>query len=100
MNLREHLGEVLPFEEYVRARHNAMLRTAQRLVRDPLDAQDLLQTALARTYRRWEAIADKELADAYVRRVMINTRTEWWRAQSRRTRPSAFVSMWRVPRPR
>ncbi len=46
-----------------------------------MDAQDLLQTALVRTYRRWETIEDKRLADAYLRRVMINTRTEWWRAR-------------------
>ncbi|MCA1219221.1 SigE family RNA polymerase sigma factor [Streptomyces sp. 8L] len=76
-----YVGEVLEFEEYVRTRQDALLRSARRLVPDPVDAQDLLQTALARTYRRWEGIADKSLADAYLRRVMINTRTEWWRAR-------------------
>jgi RNA polymerase sigma-70 factor (sigma-E family) len=81
VNARKQLGEVPEFEEYVRTRHNALLRSARRLVHDPLDAQDLLQTALARTYRRWDRIADKQLADAYLRRVMINTRTEWWRAR-------------------
>ncbi|EST27451.1 SigE family RNA polymerase sigma factor [Streptomyces niveus] len=74
-------GEVLEFEEYVRTRQEALLRSARRLVPDPVDAQDLLQTALARTYGRWDGIADKSLADAYLRRVMINTRTEWWRAR-------------------
>ncbi|MEW1721799.1 SigE family RNA polymerase sigma factor [Streptomyces sp. NPDC093109] len=74
-------GEVLGFEEYVRTRQEALLRSARRLVPDPVDAQDLLQTALARTYGRWNSIADKSLADAYLRRVMINTRTEWWRAR-------------------
>ncbi len=74
-------GEVLDFEEYVRTRQDALLRSARRLVPDPVDAQDLLQTALARTYGRWETIEDKRLADAYLRRVMINTRTEWWRAR-------------------
>ncbi|MFJ9027764.1 SigE family RNA polymerase sigma factor [Streptomyces sp. NPDC102274] len=74
-------GEVLGFEEYVRNRQEALLRSARRLVPDPVDAQDLLQTALARTYGRWDGIADKSLADAYLRRVMINTRTEWWRAR-------------------
>ncbi|MER5770180.1 SigE family RNA polymerase sigma factor [Streptomyces sp. NPDC001985] len=74
-------GEVLGFEEYVRTRQEALLRSARRLVPDPIDAQDLLQTALARTYGRWDGIADKSLADAYLRRVMINTRTEWWRAR-------------------
>lgn len=73
--------EVLNFEEYVRTRQEALLRSARRLVTDPMEAQDLLQTALARTYGRWEGIADKSLADAYLRRVMINTRTEWWRTR-------------------
>ncbi|MEU0281952.1 SigE family RNA polymerase sigma factor [Streptomyces sp. NPDC088147] len=74
-------SEVLGFEEYVRTRQEALLRSARRLVPDPVDAQDLLQTALARTFGRWDGIADKSLADAYLRRVMINTRTEWWRAR-------------------
>ncbi|MFB6759330.1 SigE family RNA polymerase sigma factor [Streptomyces noursei] len=74
-------GKVLDFEEYVRTRQDALLRSARRLVPDPVDAQDLLQTALVRTYGRWDGIADKSLADAYLRRVMINTRTEWWRAR-------------------
>ncbi|MFJ9689263.1 SigE family RNA polymerase sigma factor [Streptomyces bacillaris] len=74
-------GEVLAFEDYVRTRQEALQRSARRLVPDPVDAQDLLQTALVRTYGRWDGIADKSLADAYLRRVMINTRTEWWRAR-------------------
>jgi RNA polymerase sigma-70 factor (sigma-E family) len=74
-------AQVLDFEEYVRTRQDALLRSARRLVPDPIDAQDLVQTALARTYPRWQAIADKGLADAYMRRVMINTRTEWWRSR-------------------
>jgi RNA polymerase sigma-70 factor (sigma-E family) len=72
-------GSVLEFEEYVRTRQDALLRSARRLVPDPTDAQDLVQTAFVRTYPRWQDIADKTLADAYMRRVMINTRTEWWR---------------------
>src|SRR5882757_2702577 len=72
-------AQVLDFEDYVRTRQDALLRSARRLVPDPIDAQDLVQTALARTYPRWQDIADKGLADAYMRRVMINTRTEWWR---------------------
>ncbi|WP_052398151.1 SigE family RNA polymerase sigma factor [Streptomyces sp. NRRL F-5123] len=74
-------GAVLDFEEYVRTRQDALLRSARRLVPDPIDAQDLVQTALVRTFPRWDTIADKTLADAYMRRVMINTRTEWWRSR-------------------
>ncbi|UGY92195.1 SigE family RNA polymerase sigma factor [Streptomyces gobiensis] len=74
-------AQVLDFEDYVRTRQDALLRSARRLVPDPIDAQDLLQTALVRTYGKWDGIADKSLADAYLRRVMINTRTEWWRSR-------------------
>jgi RNA polymerase sigma-70 factor (sigma-E family) len=81
MHPRKYPDLSMDFEEYVRTRQEALLRSAQRLIADPLDAQDLLQTALVRTYLRWEGIADKQLADAYLRRVMINTRTEWWRAR-------------------
>jgi RNA polymerase sigma-70 factor (sigma-E family) len=81
-------AKVLDFEEYVRTRQDALMRSARRLVSDPLDAQDLLQTALARTYGNWDGIADKSLADAYLRRVMINTRTEWWRSRRLREVPT------------
>ena len=43
-------GEVLEFEEYVRTRQDALLRSARRLVPDPIEAQDLLQTALDRVW--------------------------------------------------
>ncbi|MGC0334989.1 hypothetical protein [Streptomyces sp. SLBN-8D4] len=45
MNTYKNTGEVLDFEEYVRTRQDALLRSARRLVGDPLEAQDLLQTA-------------------------------------------------------
>jgi len=60
--MRASGGGVLEFEEYVRVRQDALLRSARRLVPDPTDAQDLVQTALVRTYPRWEGIADKTLA--------------------------------------
>ncbi|MFC7308128.1 SigE family RNA polymerase sigma factor [Streptomyces monticola] len=69
------------FGEYVRLRRGALLRMARRLVPDPTDAEDLLQAALLRTQASWPGINDKTRADAYVRRVMINLRTEWWRAR-------------------
>ncbi|GAA3298672.1 hypothetical protein GCM10020295_34820 [Streptomyces cinereospinus] len=95
------VGEVLGFEEYVRTRQDALLRSARRLVPDPVDAQDLLQTAPARTYGRWDGMADQRLADAYLRRVVINTRTGWWRARAswRRCPPgSSRRRAWRTPR--
>ncbi|MEU9143671.1 SigE family RNA polymerase sigma factor [Streptomyces sp. NPDC048349] len=69
------------FTAYVRVRRPALLRTARRLVPDPADAEDLVQAALLRTHVRWDGIADKSLADGYLRRVMISVRTDWWRAR-------------------
>ncbi|EFL13326.1 SigE family RNA polymerase sigma factor [Streptomyces sp. C] len=69
------------FTAYVRMRRPALLRTARRLVPDPADAEDLVQAALLRTHVRWDGIADKSLADGYLRRVMISVRTDWWRAR-------------------
>jgi RNA polymerase sigma-70 factor (sigma-E family) len=43
------------------------------------DAEDLLQTALAKTYLAWPRIRERHAVDAYVRRTMVNTRTSWWR---------------------
>jgi len=74
---RVSVDERLAFEDFVRGRSTALLRTAYLLTGDRRDAEDLLQTALERTSRRWSSIT--ESPDAYVRRVMANTVTSWWR---------------------
>ena len=67
------------FREYVAARSSALLRTAYLLTGNRADAEDLLQTALAKTYLAWDRIREREAVDGYVRRTMVNTRTSWWR---------------------
>lgn len=67
------------FRSYVAARSPALLRTAYMLSGNRADAEDLLQTALAKTYLAWDRIRDREAVDGYVRRVMVNTQTSWWR---------------------
>ena len=71
------------FKNYVSARSAALLRTAYMLTGHKADAEDLLQTALAKTYLAWESIRNRESVDAYVRRIMLNTRTSWWRRRRR-----------------
>ncbi|SOF02472.1 Sigma-70 region 2 [Streptomyces sp. OV198] len=97
MHSNKRPAPALDFEEYVRRRHDALLRGARRPVSDPLDAQDLLQTALLRTCRRRQRIADKQLADAYLRRVVINTRTGWWRARKLEEFPTDHLPTPAVP---
>jgi RNA polymerase sigma-70 factor (sigma-E family) len=67
------------FRSYVTGRSAALLRTAYLLTGNRADAEDLLQTALAKTYLSWDRIRDREAVDGYVRRVMVNTQTSWWR---------------------
>ncbi|QTD99548.1 SigE family RNA polymerase sigma factor [Streptomyces cyanogenus] len=67
------------FASYVRARQPVLLRTARSLTANPSDAEDLLQTALAKTYVAWERIEDQRALDGYVRRALLNTRTSQWR---------------------
>ncbi|MGW5102712.1 SigE family RNA polymerase sigma factor [Streptomyces sp. NPDC004100] len=67
------------FSSYVRARRPVLLRTARSLTANPNDAEDLLQTALAKTYAAWERIEDHRALDGYVRRALLNTRTSQWR---------------------
>jgi RNA polymerase sigma-70 factor (sigma-E family) len=67
------------FSEYVAARRRALIRTAYVLTGDHHAAEDLVQTALARTYLAWNRIRDKQALDAYVRRAIVNEHTSWWR---------------------
>jgi RNA polymerase sigma-70 factor (sigma-E family) len=85
--VNEHAREA--FKGYVAGRSPALLRTAYMLTGNRADAEDLLQTALAKTYLAWDSIRDRESIDAYVRRIMVNTRTSWWR---RRRHASEIVT--------
>ncbi|MGW0492958.1 SigE family RNA polymerase sigma factor [Streptomyces olivaceus] len=67
------------FSSYVKARQPVLLRTARSLTANPSDAEDLLQTALTKTYVAWERIEDHRALDGYVRRALLNTRTSQWR---------------------
>lgn len=76
------------FRAYVAARSGPLLRTAYLLTGNRADAEDLLQTALAKTYLAWDRIREREALDGYVRRVMVNTQTSFWRR--RRVEESAL----------
>ncbi|MFD4758264.1 SigE family RNA polymerase sigma factor [Streptomyces sp. NPDC058439] len=67
------------FSSFVRARGPVLLRAARSLTANPSDAEDLLQTALTKTYVAWERIEDHRALDGYVRRALLNTRTSQWR---------------------
>lgn len=72
-------GRYPSFASYVKARQPMLLRTARALTANQSDAEDLLQTALVKTYVAWERIDDHRALDGYVRRTLVNTRTSQWR---------------------
>lgn len=65
------VSEPAGFREFVEARSGALLRTAWMLTGDAATAEDLLQTALARTWPHWDRVAHGGHPDAYVRKAMI-----------------------------
>ncbi|GAA3455285.1 SigE family RNA polymerase sigma factor [Dactylosporangium matsuzakiense] len=77
------------FAEFVAARSHVLLRAAWLLTGDAANAEDLLQTALARSWRHWERIAAAGNPEAYVRRVLFHTYLSWWRRRWRGELPSA-----------
>ncbi len=67
------------FCEYAAVRQQALLRTAYLLTSDLHAAEDLVQIALAKAYLSWGRLREPRAADAYVRRIMLNEHTSWWR---------------------
>jgi RNA polymerase sigma-70 factor (sigma-E family) len=67
------------FHDYVTTRGSALLRMAFVLTRNQADAEDLVQSALAKTYQAWDRIEDRAALDGYVRRAMVNTHISSWR---------------------
>ncbi|MCW6007537.1 SigE family RNA polymerase sigma factor [Micromonospora sp. CPCC 205371] len=76
------------FREFVAARSAALLRTAYLLAGDWATAEDLLQTALTKTYLAWKRLGEIEAVEPYARRVLVNTATSWWRRRWHGERPT------------
>jgi RNA polymerase sigma-70 factor (sigma-E family) len=53
------------------------------------EAEDLVQTALAKTYAAWSKVRSLDAAPAYARTVLVNTAASWFRKKSwRNERPT------------
>src|SRR6476620_10996563 len=69
------------FTEFVTASWPSLYRTAYLLVGDRGLAEDLVQTALAKTYASWGKVRDPGAARGYARTTLVNTATSWFRAR-------------------
>jgi RNA polymerase sigma-70 factor (sigma-E family) len=70
------------FEQFMAAALPGLLRFGHVLTGDRHRAEELVQSALVKTYRRWRSLRHDQPA-AYVRRAMVNTYTSWWRSARR-----------------
>lgn len=70
------------FVVFVRARQQALLRSAVLICGDHHTAQDLLQDAFAKLASRWEQVKDGS-PDAYVRRILYRDAVSRWRKWGR-----------------
>ena len=72
------------FEEFVAGALPRLLRFAHLLTGSTTEAEDLVQTALGRSWRAWRSgrIEDPQ---AFVRKVMVNSHATWRRHRGRET---------------
>jgi len=87
------------FDGWVAARGPGLLRLAYTLTGNRADAEDVVQDALARALPRWSRISRADDVDAYVRRMVINAHTSWWRRWKRRESPVEVVREEPAPGP-
>jgi RNA polymerase sigma-70 factor (sigma-E family) len=71
------------FAAFVGARQNALRRSAWLLTGDVGLAEDLVQTALVKSWPHWPRLMSRGGQEAYVRRVMVTTYISWWRRKWR-----------------
>ena len=80
------------FRRFVIDSRHRLVRTAYVLTGDYARAEDLVQTALVRTYRAWHRIERRDVPEHYARRIVVNLHATWWRRMAHRSeRPMAFV---------
>jgi RNA polymerase sigma-70 factor (sigma-E family) len=82
------------FSAFVGASSRRLLRSAYLMTGDLTEAEDLLQTALERAYRRWPAIRRTDVPEAYVRKILVTTAIN---AGRRRKLPSAPLDEDQLP---
>jgi RNA polymerase sigma-70 factor, ECF subfamily len=77
------------FRDFVAARGAALHRTAYLIVGDWALAEDLVQTALVKTYLAWRRLGGIAAVEPYTRKVLLNTATSGFRRRWRGERPTA-----------
>jgi RNA polymerase sigma-70 factor (sigma-E family) len=72
------------FADFAGSRGPALVRLARGLLRDPYQAEDVVQDVLAKALVQWGRVSGADDRDAYVRRMVVNACTSWFRRAARR----------------
>jgi len=70
------------YSEFASSVWPQLYRTAVIIVGDRQLAEDLVQSALVKTYIAWPRLRETDKAHAYTRRVMVNVSRDWFRKHS------------------
>ncbi|MBB1482863.1 SigE family RNA polymerase sigma factor [Tessaracoccus sp. MC1865] len=73
------------FDQYVEQRAGELYWSAWLLTGDHQHAEDLVQTALSKTYQRYATFDSNRHFESYVRTTMYRTFVSWWRRRSWRS---------------
>lgn len=65
-------SKLAEFEAFLTQRQDALLRTAYLLTQDHGHAEDLVQDAMIKLYRRWRRTGPPTYPVAYARRILVN----------------------------
>lgn len=76
------------FEDLVRDSADSLLRKAYLLTGERFAAEDLVQSALITTYLHWSSLRDRHAAEAYARKVLVNTYARSWSRKWRGEMPT------------
>jgi len=79
------------FRAFVAARSTSLLWFAHLLTGDRHAAEDIVQTALAKTAAGWSRVRHKENPEGYVRRAIVNTHLNGLRRRPWREQPHGDV---------
>ena len=89
--IRREARDDAAFEVWVGENGAGLLRVAYLLTGDGHQAEEIVQAVLARALPVWARVAANGEPLAYVRRALVNERTDTWRARGRREAAAAQV---------
>lgn len=84
--------DAVDFDEFVMTQAPSLVRLARGLLKNPHDAEDVVQDVLAKALLKWGTICAADHPEAYVRRMVVNACTSFFRRPSRREAPTEFAT--------